>query len=195
MTKPSINTPNNIARSINTTSDPGAYRIYNVFSDDKYKNGVREEALKEYIYFKYFLITHILTNEQLVQLQMQQGYFLGEIYLAIANCLNEHFSNSIAKKLGYGCSVDEMLEHNKFCGKLTEDDENLMLCELFVRAMGYPELRYDANLMREIGTAINQAETFLIEVALCKRKPDSAIGCSTIIGAFFIIAVLIYWLF
>ena len=91
--------------------------------------------------------------------------------------------------------MEEMLEHNKLFIDIMETDEDMPIGEGFVTTMGYPQMRYNSTLIGEIDTAANESMKFLFDVIICQRKPDSAIGCSTIIGAFFITALLLYWLF
>ena len=194
MTNTSLNTPDNIARAINTTSDPGAYRIYKAFSANELKE-LRNEALKEYIYFKYYVVSRILGDLKKQSENGQHEYSFFEYHLDITNCLSKHFTSSIGKKLGYGCTMEEMLEHNTFFIDIMETDEDMPIGEGFVTTMGYPQLRYNSTLIGEIDTAANESMNFLFDVMICQRKPDSASNFFVLIGVVVLIALLIYWLF
>lgn len=89
-----------MAKAIFSTSDKGAVQLYRYFSSDK---AVLNEAMREYIYLKYFLtITFMAENLRAHPSQKQQFDIFFEEVLQI---LGDAFSNDVA---GYGCDLVDM---------------------------------------------------------------------------------------
>ena len=188
MSKVNFVSADKLARAIHTTSDPGAKRIVNIFATEQLiKYG--DEALKQYIYLKYFLVKMMTMEnvEHMPHLKKENVDFLR----AIIKYLHNRFSSNVDKNLGYGCHVQEMLYNNNVFVELLE--EGFSFGEAFliiIECKGYKYLY--PGLVEECEKAIEEGNAFLLDVSKNKVEPDNRNGCFIIIG--FVIAMLIYWI-
>lgn len=183
MAKNYMNLSIKLAKAIFTTSDKGAYQVYNTFKGSREQ--YREIALREYIYAKYYTARMLL--DAYAEHNPESRSAISEAWLETRELLHSFFSNDIY----YGCTIaeaDKRLKHysyylSKSSGVITPACVMLDLVKEGTFIM-------DFVLVDTIDSALKEAQQYLMSEMVGKSRNKSNGGCLTTLACFVLITTI-----
>lgn len=173
----------NVAKAIFTTSDKGACVIHDAFSGGS--KDQQDNALKEYIYAKYFIAMTLLHAYE--DKNPEASIKILEAIDEIDKLLADFFD----KDLFYGCTIRETHQRCRKYLWYANHSEELTLGCIFLKNIGDVNLLLNPYFVDKIDVAMNEAQQFLMRTMVTGKVKTSS-GCLSVVACMTLMAFVLF---
>ena len=153
--------------------------IYNAFSDGSKTR--QDNALKEYIYAKYFIAMTLLHAYENKNPQTSK-----KILEAIDE-IDELLTDFFDKDFFYGCTISEAHQRCRKYLWYANHSEELTLGCIFLKNIGDTNLLLNPYFVDKIDAAMNEAQQFLMRTMVEKKAKTNG-GCLSVVACIILLA-------